>query len=106
MTLLVSFLVAHLGAIIGLTAGIGGILFGIFSNKSAQATKATAAASVAQAHQQIATASQQIAQENAQASEAQTQAVENASKAQDISRLSTASTIDQQLDAAGALRKE
>lgn len=106
ITLIVTFLVAHAGALLGLMAGGVGILFGVFSHKSAQTTKAKADASVAQANQQVAAAGQQVAQENAQAAQAQTDAIENAQSAQQAAGLATASTIDQQLAALGALRKE
>ena len=106
MTLIVSFLVAHLGAIIGLLVGASGVVFGMFRHQQANAATDKAAATVAQAQQQVAVTGQQVAQQNAQAAQAQTQAVENAAEAEHAAGMATASTIDQQLAQLGVLRKE
>lgn len=75
MTLIVSFLVAHLGWIIGALGVAGGVLFGWAKGKAADTKTAQAGAQVAVAQQQTADAANAEAQANAAASQAGAAAV-------------------------------
>lgn len=90
MTLIVAFLVSHLGLIIGAVVGGAGVVFGAFRHQQAKAATATAAATVA-------TSAAQVAQGNAAVAEATTDAVANQASA----ATAAAAIPDAQLDAAG-----
>ncbi|WP_412021550.1 hypothetical protein [Burkholderia cepacia] len=99
MTLIVSFLVAHLGAILGLLAGASGVLFGMFRHQQAKTATAKAAAQVAQADAWVAAG-------NAAAAQAGQQAVVAAAAAQQQAAVTPDSDIDARLADIGALRKD
>jgi len=77
ITLIVTFITAHLGALLGVLGTVGASLWALFERKSAQTTTAQAAASVAQAQEQVA----QIKTSDAQANEAAQKAGSDAAAA-------------------------
>ena len=99
ITLIITFLVAHIGVIGGALFGLGGFVFGAFRHQQAKTATAEAASTVA-------AAKSQDDQANAAASAATTQAVVNRSDAV----AETAAIPDADLDAEGAklgiLRKD
>jgi hypothetical protein len=99
ITLLVTFIVAHIGVILGGLVGAGGLLFGLFSHKSAQATKAVAAASVAQVKEQVAAGNAEAAQTG------QTDAANMLAANQQAASTPDAG-LDAELNQLGALRKD
>ena len=99
MTLIVAFLVAHIGAIAGGLLGLGGVVFGMFRHQQAKTATAQAASTVA-------AAKSQDDQANAAASAATTQAVVNRSDADAAAQAATPADIDAQLAAIGAQRKD
>lgn len=89
MTLIIGFIVAHLGAILGGLVAAGGVLFGFFKSKSADTRVAQAGQKVAeaqttaaQAQEQTAQASNAEAQANAAAAQAGIQATKERSDAE------------------------
>ncbi|OTP79509.1 hypothetical protein [Caballeronia sordidicola] len=98
ITLIITFLVAHIGAILGGLVGAGGIVFGLFHKKQADVVKAQAASTVAQNNSAI-------NQGNAAASAAGEQAVVNRAKADAEAQATPREDIDAQLAAIGAQRK-
>jgi hypothetical protein len=99
ITLIVSFLVAHAGALLGLMAGAGGVLFGMFSHKSAQATKEKAAATVARAQATVQAGNAAAALTGEQDAANMTAATQQAAATPDAN-------LDAQLQQLGALRKD
>lgn len=99
MTLIVAFLVSHIGLIGGALFGLGGVVFGMFRHQQAKTATAEAASTVA-------AAKSQDDQANAAAAEATTQAVVNRSEADTAAQAATPADIDAQLAAIGAQRKE
>lgn len=98
MTLIIAFLVAHIGVIGGALFGAGGILFGMFRRQQAKTVEAKAASTVAQNNSAI-------DQENAAAAEKGEQAVVNREKADAEAQATPREDIDAQLAAIGAQRK-
>lgn len=82
MTLIVGFLVAHFGAILGCLFGAGGIVFGMFRHQQAKAATAAAGEQVAQANQKVADNQNAEAQANEAAAQAGAQAMKGANDAQ------------------------
>ncbi|WP_245641413.1 hypothetical protein [Paraburkholderia bannensis] len=82
MTLIVGFLVAHMGAILGGLMGASGVIFGMFRHQQAKAATAAAGEQVAQANQKVADNQNAEAQANAAAAQAGAKAVSGASNAQ------------------------
>ncbi|RQS22401.1 hypothetical protein [Burkholderia sp. Bp8995] len=99
MTLIVSFLVAHLGAVLGLLGTAGASLWAIFERKSGQTAKAQAAAQVAQAKATIDASNAAAAQVRQQAAAAAAGAQQQAASVPD-------SDLDAQLAELSALRKD
>jgi hypothetical protein len=99
MTLIITFLVAHIGAILGGLLGAGGVIFGMFRHQEAAKVEAKAASTVAQNNSAI-------DQGNAAASAAGEKAVVNRSKADAEAQATAREDIDAQLAAIGAQRKE
>lgn len=99
MTLIVSFLVAHLGAIVGTLIGAGGVLWGMFRHQQAKTATATAAAQVAQADARVDAS-------NAAAAQVGQQAAAAAAGAQQQAAAVPNSDLDAQLGQIGALRKD
>lgn len=99
MTLIVAFIVAHLGAIIGATLGLGGVLFGAFRHQQAKAATSNAAAVVAKSNAAVAAG-------NAAASEAGQTATANRVAADQQAAAVPDSALDAELAQLGALRKE
>lgn len=99
MTLIVSFLFAHLGAVLGLLAGAGGVLFGAFRHQQAKAATAKASAVVAKVQASVATG-------NAVAALAGQQAAANAAQAQQQAAAIPDANLDAELQQLGALRKD
>lgn len=98
MTLIVAFLTAHIGAIIGGILGAGGVIFGMFRHQQAKTAIAQAAGTVAQNNSAI-------NQGNAAASAAGEKAVVNRAKADAEAQATAREDIDAQLAAIGAQRK-
>ncbi|MEK6356534.1 MAG: hypothetical protein V4796_27450, partial [Burkholderia cenocepacia] len=95
----VSFLVAHLGAILGTLVGAGGVLWGMFRHQQAKAD-------VAAAHEQVAQANARVDAGNAAAAQAGQQAAAAAVNAQQQAATTPDSNLDARLADIGALRKE
>lgn len=83
MTLIIGFLVAHLGVILGGIAAAGGVLFGFVKGKAADAKVAQAGQQVAQAQKSVADNQNADAQATAAAAQAAVKATKGASDAQD-----------------------
>lgn len=64
MTIIVAFIMAHLGVILGGITTAGAAIWAIFERKDAQTVKAQAAATVAQSQQQVAQTQTAVAQSN------------------------------------------
>lgn len=99
MTLIVSFFVAHLGAILGALVGAGGVLWGMFRHQQAKAD-------VAAAHEQVAQANARVDADNAAAAQAGQQAAAAAVNAQQQVAATPDSNLDARLAELGALRKD
>ncbi|MDR5757041.1 hypothetical protein [Caballeronia sp. LZ035] len=99
MTLIVAFLVSHLGTIISAACALGGVAFGLFRHSQASKVEATAAATVAAKQSQV-------DQANAEASAKGEQAVVNRAAADQTAAAATRDDIDAQLAAIGAMRKD
>ncbi len=83
MTLIIAFIVSHLGVILGGLAAAGGVLFGFVKGKQADTKVAQAGQTAAQAQASAALAQAQAAQTNnaeAQANAAAAQAATQATK--------------------------
>ncbi|TDV06076.1 hypothetical protein [Paraburkholderia caballeronis] len=63
--LIITFITAHLGVLLGLLTGAGGVLFGLFRHQQAKTATAQAAQVKAEAQQQV--AAQQVAETQANA---------------------------------------
>ncbi|WP_227242373.1 hypothetical protein [Paraburkholderia caribensis] len=103
MTLIIGFIVSHLGAILGGIVAAGGVLFGFVTKKNADTKVAQAGQQVAQAQATTAQAQEQVAQTNnaeAQANAAAAQAGAQATK----ERSDAESTVDA-LPAGGAAQQ-
>lgn len=98
MTIIIAFITAHIGAILGLFAGAGGLAFGAFRHQQAKAATSDAAAKVAQVQQQS-------AQANADAQAHADQAVVNKQQAAEEAAQVPVSDLDAELDKEGGLRK-
>lgn len=68
--LIVAFITAHIGAIVGGVTTLGAALWAVFERKGAQTVKAQAAQSVADAQKQVAQVQTSEAQANADAQKA------------------------------------
>ncbi|KWO06071.1 hypothetical protein WM26_31205 [Burkholderia cepacia] len=99
MTLIVSFLVAHLGAILGMLIGAGGVIWGAFRHQQAKAD-------VAAAHEQVAQDKATVDAGNAAAAQAGQQAAVAAADAQQQAAATPDSDLDARLADIGALRKD
>lgn len=99
MTLILGFLTAHLGALIGVVVGASGLVFGAFRHQQANAATAAAAASVARSAASVSDA-------NAAASAAGQAAAENRVQADAAAAALPASDLNSELAKLGALRKE
>lgn len=102
ITVIVTFLVAHIGALVSGLVTAGGVafgIFGIFRHQQAKTIEAQAASTVA-------TKQSQDDQANAAASERGEQAVINRSNADAEAASTPRDEIDAQLAAIGAQRKE
>jgi hypothetical protein len=97
MTLIISFLIAHAGALLGTLFGAGGLAFGLFRHQQASKVEAKASATVAAKQSQV-------DQANAAASAAGEQAVVNREQADQQAAAVPREDIDAQLAAIGALR--
>lgn len=99
MSLIVAFLVAHIGTILGGLVGAGGVIFGMFRHQQAKAATAAAGEQVAQANQKVADNQNAEAQANAAAAQAGAKAVSGASNAQsDVDALPDGGAASQLLD--------
>ncbi|QBQ99264.1 hypothetical protein [Paraburkholderia pallida] len=99
MTLIVSFLVAHLTAIIPWVIGGAGVLFGVFRHQQAKTATAKAAATVAKAQASV-------AQGNAVTALAGQQDASNAAQAQQQAAAIPDANLDAELQKLSALRKD
>lgn len=99
MTLIVTFLVSHLGAVLGTLLGAGGLAFGFFRHQQASKVEAKASATVAAKQSEV-------DQANAAASAAGEQAVVNRAEADQQAAAVPREDIDAQLAAIGALRSD
>jgi hypothetical protein len=99
ITLLVTFITAHLGAFLGLLTGGAGVLFGLFRHQQAKAATAKASAVVAKAQASVANS-------NAAAALAGQQDAANASQAQQQAAAIPDANLDAELQQLGALRKD
>lgn len=70
MSIVIAFIVAHIGAILGGLGTLGAAVWAMFERKGAQTVKAQAAESVAQAQQQVAQVQTSEAQANEDAQKA------------------------------------
>lgn len=98
MMLIVAFVTAHLGLILGAITGAAGVIWGAFRHQQANAAISGAQATVASAKQ-----AQAEAQAAAQAHAAQ--ALTNADQAQADAAKVPDADLDSQLDQVGGLRK-
>lgn len=64
MSIVVAFIMAHIGTILGAFTTVGMGLWAIFERKGAQTVKAQAAATVSQSQQQVAQAQTAVSQSN------------------------------------------
>lgn len=99
MTLIATFLAAHLAAIIPWLVGGAGVLFGVFRHQQAKATTAKAAATIAQAQATV-------AQGNAAAALAAQQAAVNQAAAEQQAAAIPDANLDAELKQLDALRKD
>ncbi|NIE67484.1 hypothetical protein [Burkholderia sp. Ax-1719] len=99
MTIIATFLAAHLAAIIPWLIGGAGVLFGLFRHQQAKTATAKAAATVAQAQASVATS-------NATAAIAGQQAVANAEQASQQAAAIPDANLDAELQKLGALRND
>ncbi|MFM0300024.1 hypothetical protein PQQ99_07840 [Paraburkholderia sediminicola] len=99
MTLLVTFIVAHLGVIISGAFGLGGILFGAFRHQQAKTATAKASAVVAQAKATV------TAGDAAAAQAGQTAAANRVAANQQAAAIPDAG-LNAELAQLGALRKD
>lgn len=98
MTIIVAFIVGHIGAILGAIMGAGGLAFGAFRHQQAKAATSQAQAAIAKV-------GEQQAQSEAQAQAYAAQAVDNKQQAaQDAAKVPN-DQLDSVLDQMGGLRK-
>ncbi|MDR5857255.1 hypothetical protein P9239_00345 [Caballeronia sp. LZ062] len=103
MTALITSLWPLIG---GAVLGLGGLIFGLFRHKSAQAATAEAAAAKADAARAVAQKESEVDQSNAAASAAGEQAVVNRAAADQAAASTAREDLDAELDQIGALRQE
>ncbi|MBB2928403.1 hypothetical protein [Paraburkholderia silvatlantica] len=99
MTIIATFLAAHLAAIIPWLIGAGGVLFGVLRHQQAKTATAKAAATVAQAQASV-------AQGDAAAALAGQQDAANKAAADQQAAAIPDANLDAQLNQLGALRKD
>lgn len=97
MTLIVSFIVAHLGAILGVAVAGVGVLFGFVKSKAADTKVAQAGQKVAQAQATVANTQNAEAQANTAAAQAGAQATKERTDAENDVAAMPATSVQQQL---------